>query len=82
MNAGAKCPRFLAMLCRQHEMVKKRQYGDRIREVEYTVFTPLVFSTTDGMGKETTVAYKRLVEILAQKQNSEYAITLAWMRCT
>ena len=63
-------------------MAKKREYGDRIREVEYFVSTPLVFSITDGMGKETTVAYKCLAELLAQKRKSEYGITLAWMRCT
>ena len=38
-----------------------------IREVEYAVFTPLVFSTTVGIGKETTVAYKCLAELVAQK---------------
>ena len=63
-------------------MAKKRECGDRIREVEYAVFTPLVFSTTGGMGKETTVAYKRLAELIAQKRKSKYGITLAWMRCT
>ena len=59
-----------------------REYGDRIREVEYAVFTPLVFSTTGGMGKETTAAYKHLAELLAQKPKSEYGITLAMMPCT
>ena len=63
-------------------MAKKREYGNRIREVEYAVFTPLVFSTMDGMRKETTVAYKRLAELLAQKRKSEYGITLAWMKWT
>ena len=63
-------------------MAKKREYGDRIREVKYAAFTPLVFSTSGGLGKETTVAYKRLAEFLAQKRKSEYSITLAWMRCT
>ena len=32
-------------LYRQHEMAEKREYGDWIREVEYAVFIPLVFST-------------------------------------
>ena len=45
-------------LYRQQENAKNREYGDRIREVEYAVFTPLVFSTTGGQGKETTIAYK------------------------
>ena len=33
------------------------------------IFTPLVFSTTVGLGKETTVhvAYKCLAELIAQK---------------
>ena len=61
---------------------QKREYGDRIREVEYAVFTPLVFSATGGQGKETTIAYIRLAELLATKRKSEYNITLAWMRCS
>ena len=36
---------------RRHEMAKKREYGQRVREVEREVFTPLVFSTNGGMGK-------------------------------
>ena len=63
-------------------MEKRRECGDRIREVKYAVFTPLVFSTPGGIGKETTVAYKRLAELLAQKRKSEYGTTLAWMQCT
>ena len=66
-------------LYRQHERAKKREYGNRIREVEYPVCTPLVFSTTGGMRKETTIAYKRLAELLAHKQKLEYGVTLAWM---
>ena len=62
-------------LNRQQENAKKREYGDRIREVEYAVFTPLVFSTNGGQGKETTIAYKRLAELLATKRKSEYSIT-------
>ena len=61
---------------------RRREYGDRMRKVEYAVFSPLVFSSTGGMEKETTVAYKRLAELIAQKRKSEYGLTLAWMRCT
>ena len=31
---------------RRHELQKKREYGERVREVEQASFTPLVFSTT------------------------------------
>ena len=37
--------------------MKKREYGDRVREVELASFTPLVFSTTGGMGREGAVFY-------------------------
>ena len=40
--------------------MKKREYGDRVWEVELASFTPLVFSTTGGMGREGTVFYHRL----------------------
>lgn len=66
---------------RKHELAKKREYGDRVREVENGSFTPLVFSTTGSASRETTVVYKRLADLLANKRNSPYSITLAWMRC-
>ena len=53
--------------------MKKREYGDRIREIEHGTFTPLIFSTSGGLSKETTVAYKRIAELLSIKRNSEYA---------
>ena len=53
---------------RQHEE-KKRSYEDRIREVEHSSFTPLVFSTSGGMGTLATTAYKRLASLIAWKKN-------------
>ena len=38
----------VAALFRKHELDKKREYGERVREVENSSFTPLVFSTTGG----------------------------------
>ena len=37
---------------RQHEQAKKREYNERILEVEHGSFTPLVFGTNGGMGEE------------------------------
>ena len=34
---------------RQHETSKRRQYEERVREVEHGNFSPLVFSTSGGM---------------------------------
>ena len=35
-----------------HEIEKKRKYNSRVLNVEKAAFTPLVFSTTGGMGKK------------------------------
>ena len=40
--------RDLSALYRMHEAEKKRAYGERVREVERGVFTPLVVSLHDG----------------------------------
>ena len=61
--------------------MKKREYGNRVREVEYASFTPLVFATSGGMGKEATMFFKRLADTLSTKNNDHYSTTLAWIRC-
>ena len=66
---------------RKHEREKKRVYEQRIREVEHSSFTPLVFSATGGMGREATCFYKRLASMLAQKWEYPYSTTLCWLRC-
>ena len=42
---------------RHHEMMKKREYGDKVWEVELASFIPLVFLTTGGIGREETVLH-------------------------
>ena len=66
---------------RRHELAKKREYGQQIREVECGVFTPLVFSTARGMGKEATTFYKRLADMIAQKRQHPYPAVMGWLRC-
>ena len=51
-NAPTYRNRDLTALYRMHEGIKKREYGERVREVERGVFTPLVLSTTGGMARE------------------------------
>ena len=52
-----------------------------MREVEHATFTPLVLSTTGGMGRAATTFYKRLSSMVAEKRNVSYAVTLNWIRC-
>ena len=66
---------------RKHEREKKRAYDQRIREVEHSSFSPLVFSATGGMGRKATCFYKRLASMLAHKWDQPYRTTLWWLRC-
>ena len=70
-----------ANVYRQHENVKKRSYEQRIREVELSSFTPLVFAQTGGLGPAATVFYKRLASLLASKWDQPYSTTMGWLRC-
>ena len=57
---------------RLHECQKQRSYDQCVREVEHGSFTPLVFSTSGGMGKCASVTYKRLASLLSTKQEQLY----------
>ena len=48
----------LSSVYRQHELKKRREYGQRIREVEHGGFTPLVFTTAGGTAPETTIFFE------------------------
>ena len=49
-------------------------------ELEQGTFTPLIFSSTGGMGAECKLHHKRLVELLAIKKGESYAPTMQWVR--
>ena len=59
----------LSSVYRRHENEKKRNYEDRVKEVEHGSFTPLVFSTSGGMGGLATTTYKRLASQIATKKD-------------
>ena len=71
----------LSAIYRKHEQEKKRQYDQRVREIEHATFTPLVLSTTGGMGRAATTFFKRLASMIAEKRDIPYAQTLNWIRC-
>ena len=58
----------LSQCYKKNEQEKKRAYDQRIREVEHGSFSPLVFSTSGGMGPTANVVYKRIASMIAQKQ--------------
>ena len=65
-----------------HENIKKRAYGQCIREIEHASFTPMILSATGGLAHEATFFYKRLASLLAQKWGDEYSIVMGWLRCS
>ena len=81
-NAPSNRSGSLSAAYKKHEDIKKRAYGQRVRDVECGVFTPLVFSTTGGMGREATTFYKRLADMLARKQRKPYPVVISWLRCS
>ena len=81
-NAQSYRQTSIQNLYRRHEQAKKREYGDRIIEVENGSFTPLVFATTGGMGREATLFYRRVADQISTKRDTPYSRTMAWIRCT
>ena len=80
-NAPSNRSRSITAAYRKHENDKKRAYGQRVREVEHGVFTPLVLSSTGGMGREATTFFKRLADMLSHKQQKPYSVVMNWLRC-
>ena len=64
----------------RHEKEKRRNYQQRVLEIERASFTPLVFSASGGMAKAAQVCYKRLAGLLAEKRKEPYSQIMGWMR--
>ena len=65
----------------KHEREKKRQYNNRIMNVEHGTFTPLVFSVTGVMGKECSTFHKHIAEKIAAKTEQRYNDVISVIRC-
>ena len=66
---------------KRNEQEKIRAYGDRIQHVDQGSFTPLVFTTSGGMGPKAKCFYSRLADIMAEKKHQPRTHIVAWMRC-
>ena len=73
-------PTQLLQTCRRNKK-KRRAYDQQIRDIEHSSFTPLIFSTSGGLGPAATVAYKRLAVLLSEKQGKQYRLVMNWIRC-
>lgn len=53
---------------RIHENEKTHLYSERVLDIEHGTFTPLVFTTTGGKGKECLKYHSRLAQLIAIKK--------------
>ena len=65
----------------KQENEKKHQYEDQVINVEQVSFTPLVFTITGGMSRNTRKFFSRLGEMMADSRNQPRSIIQSWMRC-
>ena len=78
--APSYAQKSLNTLLQSHEKEKKRKYNKRILEIEKASFTPLVFTTTGGCGKECDLVIKKLATLISEKTKSPQSIIMNWIR--
>jgi len=64
----------------EHEKEKKKKYQQKVIDVEMGLFTPLVFGTNGGMGKECKLFLSNLTDKLSRKNGESYASAISWLR--
>ena len=80
-NSESYLAQTLAQLYIQQENQKKRQYLNRVLQVEKK-FSPLVFTTTGGMAPEATRFLKRVAEKISAKTREKYSQVMSNIRTT
>jgi hypothetical protein len=80
-HARSYLSRNLDSLYTSFEREKKRHYNDRIINVEQASFTPLIFSSCGGVGKEASITLKKMATLLADKRKDKYSSTMCLLRC-
>lgn len=80
-NSSSQHSTSLEKVLVKHENEKKRQYNDRIMNVEHGTFTPLVFSLNGGVGPEAAAFHKHVADRISEKHGEKYDKVMAWIRC-
>ena len=62
------------------EIMSRPRSESTCSEVENGSFTPLVFGTNGGMGKECDVFISTLASKIASKESEKYYATITWIR--
>lgn len=80
-NAASQSHLSTDRIYAKHEAEKKRQYNERIMQIEHGTFTPLIFSITGGTGPECDRFHKQLAQKIAEKNGEQYGHVITWIRC-
>ena len=79
-NASSNSTKTLPQIYAHHENEKKREYSERVNQVEHASFTPLVFTTSGSEGPECKQFHRRLATLISNKRKESYADTIAYIR--
>ena len=79
-NAPSYLNKDVPKLYATHEKEKKRAYNERIINVEKGTFTPIVMTTSGGMGNEANLFHKRMAMLISEKRNEKYSHVLNYIR--
>ena len=70
----------LETVFKHNETVKKKEYNERVIQVEHGSFTPIVLSAMGGFSVETSRFVSRLVEKVADKKDIETSVVANYIR--
>ena len=79
-NTQSSRSKSLRQIYKEQQQEKKLKYNHRIIHVEKATFTPLIFTTSGGMGPECQRFNKRLAELISLKRNESYADVMTYIR--
>ena len=79
-NASSYCSMEISTSYRSQEHAKKSEYGQRVQEIEHGVLTPIVLSTTGGMGREAKTFSQWLADMIALEEQKPYSSVMGWLR--
>ena len=80
VNSKTQQQKDTKTIFRNHEQEKKREYLERILQVENGSMTPLVFGTNGGLGEECQRFLQHLAKKICAKSGEEYSHVITWIR--
>ena len=79
-QAPSNSDKSLKQMYHSHEVSKKYECNHRVINVEKSSFTPLVFSTSGGMGQEAKNFYKHLALKISIRKQQKYCDVISFIR--